>query len=65
MTMVIVGGMDNIAGVIVGAFLLTLLPEKLRVFSDYRLLFYGLVVIAFLMIRPQGLLPQRLRSYGP
>lgn len=65
MTMVIVGGMDNVAGVIVGAFLLTLLPEKLRAFSDYRLLFYGLVVIAFLMIRPQGLLPQRLRSYGP
>ncbi|MGZ9107136.1 MAG: branched-chain amino acid ABC transporter permease, partial [Rhodoplanes sp.] len=65
MTMVIVGGMDNVAGVIVGAFLLTLLPEKLRAFSDYRLLFYGLVVFAFLMIRPQGLLPQRLRSYGP
>lgn len=64
MTMVIVGGMDNVAGVIVGAFLLTLLPEKLRAFSDYRLLFYGLVVIAFLMIRPQGLLPQRLRNYG-
>ena len=64
MTMVIVGGMDNIVGVIVGAFLLTLLPEKLRAFSDYRLLFYGVVVIAFLMIRPQGLLPQRLRSYG-
>ncbi len=65
MTMVIVGGMDNIVGVIVGAFLLTLLPEKLRAFSDYRLLFYGVVVIVFLMIRPQGLLPQRLRSYGP
>jgi branched-chain amino acid transport system permease protein len=63
MTMVIVGGMDNIVGVIVGAFLLTLLPEKLRAFSDYRLLFYGVIVIAFLMIRPQGLLPQRLRSY--
>lgn len=63
MTMVIVGGMDNIAGVILGAFLLTLLPEKLRAFSDYRMLFYGVVVILFLMIRPQGLLPQRLRSY--
>lgn len=64
MTMVIVGGMDNIAGVILGAFLLTLLPEKLRAFSDYRLLFYGVVVIVFLLIRPQGLLPQRLRSYS-
>jgi branched-chain amino acid transport system permease protein len=63
MTMVIVGGMDNVIGVIIGTFLLTLMPEKLRAFSDYRLLFYGVVVIAFLMIRPQGLFAQRLRSY--
>ncbi|MCC6474680.1 MAG: branched-chain amino acid ABC transporter permease [Burkholderiales bacterium] len=63
MTMVIVGGMDNVAGVIIGTFLLTLMPEKLRAFSDYRPLFYGVIVIAFLMIRPQGLLPQRLRNY--
>jgi ABC-type branched-subunit amino acid transport system permease subunit len=64
MTMVIAGGMDNILGVIVGAFLLTLLPEKLRAFSDYRILFFGVTVIAFLMIRPQGIFPQRLRRYG-
>lgn len=63
MTMVIVGGMDNVVGVIIGTFLLTLMPEKLRAFSDYRLLFYGVIVILFLMIRPQGLFPQRLRSY--
>jgi ABC-type branched-subunit amino acid transport system permease subunit len=63
MTMVIAGGMDNILGVIVGAFLLTLLPEKLRAFSDYRILFFGATVIIFLMIRPQGIFPQRLRSY--
>lgn len=64
MTMVIAGGMDNILGVIVGAVLLTLLPEKLRAFSDYRILFFGVTVIAFLMIRPQGMFPQRLRRYG-
>lgn len=64
MTMVIVGGMDNAFGVIVGAFLLTMLPEKLRVFNDYRLLFVSVVVILFLMLRPQGLFPQRLRAYG-
>lgn len=64
MTMVIVGGMDNAFGVIVGAFLLTMLPEKLRVFHDYRLLFVSVVVILFLMLRPQGLFPQRLRAYG-
>lgn len=64
MTMVIAGGMDNALGVVVGAFLLTLLPEKLRAFSDYRILFFGVTVIGFLMIRPQGLFPQRLRRYG-
>ncbi len=64
MTMVIVGGMDNIFGVIFGAFFLTILPEKLRAFSDYRLLFFGVVIIGFLMIRPQGLFPQRMRRYG-
>lgn len=64
MTMVIVGGMDNTLGVILGAFLLTLLPEKLRIFADYRLLFVGVVVILFLILRPQGLFPQRPRYYG-
>ncbi|MCL4764961.1 MAG: branched-chain amino acid ABC transporter permease [Hyphomicrobiaceae bacterium] len=64
MTMVIVGGMDNTFGVIAGAFLLILLPEKLRIFDDYRLLFVGVVVILFLLLRPQGLFPQRPRNYG-
>ena len=64
MTMVIVGGMDNIFGVIVGAFLLTLLPEKLRIFADHRLLFVSVVVILFLIMRPKGLFPQRQRTYG-
>jgi len=63
MTLVIAGGMDNTLGVIVGAFLLTMLPEKLRAFSDYRILFYGLVVIAFLIIRPRGIFPQRVRNH--
>ncbi len=64
MTMVIVGGLDNVFGVIVGTFLLTLMPEKLRAFSEYRILFYGVIVIVFLTIRPQGLFPQRMRTYG-
>ena len=64
MTMVIVGGMDNTLGVILGAFLLTMLPEKLRIFADYRLLFVSVIVILFLILRPQGLFPQRPRSYG-
>jgi len=63
MTMVIAGGMDNTLGVIVGALLLTMLPEKLRAFSDYRILFYGVVVILFLIIRPRGIFPQQVRNH--
>ena len=62
-TMVILGGMDNTFGVIFGAILLTLLPEKFRIFEEFRLLFYGLIVIATLVFRPQGLFPQKLRKY--
>jgi ABC-type branched-subunit amino acid transport system permease subunit len=60
---VILGGMDNIFGVIVGATLLTILPDKFRIFSDYRLLIFGTIVIAMWMIRPEGLFPRRLRRY--
>ena len=63
-TMVILGGMDNTFGVIFGAILLTLLPEKFRIFAEFRLLFFGIIVIATLVFRPQGLFPQKLRKYS-
>jgi branched-chain amino acid transport system permease protein len=62
-TMVILGGMDNVFGVIIGAILLTVLPEKFRAFEDLRLLIYGMIVVTMLMFRPQGLFPQKLRVY--
>jgi branched-chain amino acid transport system permease protein len=62
-TMVILGGMDNVFGVIIGAVLLTILPEKFRAFEDFRLLIYGVIVVTMLVFRPQGLFPQKLRVY--
>jgi branched-chain amino acid transport system permease protein len=62
-TMVILGGMDNVFGVIIGAILLTVLPEKFRAFEDLRLLIYGVIVVTMLIFRPQGLFPQKLRIY--
>lgn len=62
-TMVILGGMDNVFGVIFGAVLLTLLPEKFRLFNEFRLLMFGIIVIVTLVFRPQGLFPQKLRRY--
>lgn len=60
---VIVGGMDNAAGVLLGALLMTLIPEKFQVFQNYRMLVFGLIILLMLRLRPQGLLPQTLRSY--
>ena len=62
-SMVILGGMDNVPGVIAGAVVLTIVPEKFRAFQDYRLLFYGLVVVLMLHFRPQGLFPRTDRRY--
>lgn len=62
-TMVILGGMDNTFGVIFGAVLLTVLPEKFRLFEQFRLLMFGIIVITTLVFRPQGLFPQKLRRY--
>ena len=53
--MVILGGMGRTAGVILAAILLTLLPEFLRAFADYRMIIYSLLIIGLMMARPQGL----------
>jgi branched-chain amino acid transport system permease protein len=53
---VIFGGLGSISGSVVGAFILTALPEVFRAFSDWRLVFYGLAVIVIMVGRPQGLL---------
>ena len=61
--MVILGGMDNSIGVIVGAFLLTVITEKLRKFADFQQLVYGAILVIVLIVRPSGLIPKRVRNY--
>jgi branched-chain amino acid transport system permease protein len=53
--MVILGGMGNTIGVILAAVLLTVLPELLRGFADYRMILYSLLIIGLMLTRPQGL----------
>jgi branched-chain amino acid transport system permease protein len=62
LALIILGGMGNIWGVIVGALVLVGLPEFLREFSEYRLLIYGAVLVAMMLLRPEGLLPSRTRK---
>ena len=77
LTMIVLGGMGNLAGVIVGAILLTALPEVLRHFAVpmqmalfgktlldpevLRMLLLSLAMIVMMLVRPAGLLPARTR----
>jgi branched-chain amino acid transport system permease protein len=58
--MVVVGGMGNIAGVILAAAVLTILPEALRAVAQYRMVIYALLLIIIMISRPQGLFGQRI-----
>ena len=60
---VILAGAGNIAGVILGAFLVVGLPEVFRDFASARMLFYGLAMMFMMIYRTQGILPPRPRIY--
>ena len=53
--MVVLGGMGSISGALLAAGLLTILPELLREFSDWRLVVYAITLIVMMRVRPQGL----------
>jgi branched-chain amino acid transport system permease protein len=55
-TMVIIGGLGSIYGSFLGAAILTLLPELLRVFQDFDIVIYGLMLILITMYMPGGLI---------
>ncbi|MFM1768607.1 MAG: hypothetical protein RJA22_1136 [Verrucomicrobiota bacterium] len=62
--MVILGGMGRTIGVVLAAVLLTVLPEALRGFSEYRMIVYALLIILMMLLRPQGLFVWPLRQGG-
>jgi branched-chain amino acid transport system permease protein len=53
--MIILGGMGSIPGSIIGALVLTIIPEMMRGLMEYRLIIYGLVIVIMLIIRPSGI----------
>jgi len=57
LSLIIVGGMGSLPGVIVGSLVLVGLPELLREFAEYRFLVYGAALVAMMQLRPEGLLP--------
>ena len=59
LAIVVLGGLGSIVGVIVAAFVLTLLPELLREFADYRILAFGILMVLMMIWRPRGLIRTR------
>lgn len=57
LAVVILGGLGSLRGVMVGAFALVGLPGFLREFEEFRPLALGAVIIAIMLLRPQGILP--------
>ena len=57
LSLIIVGGMGNIPGTILGAFALKGLPEILREFANFRLLAFGALLVFMMLSRPEGLIP--------
>lgn len=63
LSIVILGGLGNIAGLIPAAVIVLVLPEKLQFIQEYRFLLFAAVVIVILLFRPQGLLPRKTRLF--
>jgi branched-chain amino acid transport system permease protein len=61
--MIVLGGMGSLTGSILGAILLTALPELLRFASAQRLIIYSLLLIVLMIARPQGILGRRELSF--
>ena len=60
---VVIGGTGSIVGVIVGAFILILLPEYLRAFSEYRMLLFGALLVIMMVFRPGGIISNIRKKY--
>lgn len=63
-TMVVLGGMASTYGAVVGAAILTALPQLLTVFKDYESLVFGMVLMATMIFMPRGLVPTVARLAG-
>jgi branched-chain amino acid transport system permease protein len=62
LSVIIVGGIGSIPGVVAGALALVGLPELLREFSSYRLWVFGAALVFMMLTRPEGLIPEARRK---
>ena len=57
---VVLGGVNNMFGAVLGAVVMTLLPEYFRILAEWRPTVFGLSILILLLFRPMGLLTFRL-----
>lgn len=62
LSLIIIGGMGSIPGVFVGALVLIAAPDILREFAEYRYLAFGALMVAMMLLRPEGLWPEARRK---
>ena len=55
LAIVVLGGMGSTLGVVLAAFVLTVAPELLRDFAEYRVLLFGMLMVLMMIWRPRGL----------
>jgi len=56
LAIVVLGGLGSIPGVIMAAILLTVLPELLRQFAEYRILIFGVLMVVMMIWKPRGMM---------
>ena len=57
-----VGGIEHWLGALLGTLTLGILPEALRFSREYRLAFFGLLLTAFMVLRPSGFVSRQMVS---
>ncbi len=65
LAIVVLGGMGSTLGVVIAAFVLTVAPELLRTFADYRVLLFGMLMVLMMIWRPRGLIRISRRGFAP
>jgi branched-chain amino acid transport system permease protein len=63
LSIVVLGGMGSIVGVIFGALILILMPEYLRALSEYRMLAFGGILVVMMVFKPNGIISNVRRTY--
>lgn len=56
LVMVVLGGMGSFTGSIISTIVLTIVPEVLRAFAEYRMIIYSVILVIVMIFRPQGLM---------